>query len=444
MTTELTKEQFIEILLDREVTKKENIALLQAIYSRPGHRAAASQVCKELGYTAAGPCNSLVGWHAKRIKTKFGFIEFSVRDNGKNRYWDLFFDYEGKNYDTPDEDGLFPWILKPNLVMALQETGMTGEFDVTREGQIGEMAVNEHSAWIFQGNPLKYKIDDYINDFARENEAIIWIVKQHKKKIKKGDRAYIWRSGTESGIIASGIITCNPELRVRDSSDRNYWIEEPRDKSRLAVEIKIEKCQTRPPLVLKSELKENNQAKELSILSSPQGTNFEVPKSIETVINEMIRIASGFVADSVFEGYDKQSFQNTNMAGGLEDPNELSAAEAEMLPEGAKRTIIVNVYERNPQAREQCINEHGHICVVCGFDFGMEYGDIGKDYIHVHHKKPLHEIKEGYNVDPINDLVPICPNCHSMTHKVIKINNGNWETAIDELKRRYKDAQSKK
>jgi hypothetical protein len=34
----------------------------------------------------------------------------------------------------------------------------------------------------------------------------------------------------------------------------------------------------------------------------------------------------------------------------------------------------------------------------------------------VHHLKPLSEIKANYEVDPILDLRPVCPNCHAMIH----------------------------
>ena len=37
--------------------------------------------------------------------------------------------------------------------------------------------------------------------------------------------------------------------------------------------------------------------------------------------------------------------------------------------------------------------------------------------IHVHHCKPLSEIQEGYEVDPIKHLIPICPNCHAVIHR---------------------------
>jgi 5-methylcytosine-specific restriction enzyme A len=53
------------------------------------------------------------------------------------------------------------------------------------------------------------------------------------------------------------------------------------------------------------------------------------------------------------------------------------------LPEGALKQITVNAYERNQEARKQCIDEYGYICSVCGFDFEKFYGKIGTEYIHV-------------------------------------------------------------
>jgi len=54
---------------------------------------------------------------------------------------------------------------------------------------------------------------------------------------------------------------------------------------------------------------------------------------------------------------------------------------------------------------------------VCNFDFEKNYGEVGKNFIHVHHLKPLHEITEKYELNPINDLRPVCPNCHAMLHR---------------------------
>ena len=48
--------------------------------------------------------------------------------------------------------------------------------------------------------------------------------------------------------------------------------------------------------------------------------------------------------------------------------------------------------------------------------FEKTYGLEFKDIIEVHHVVPLHQIGESYVVDPINDLIPVCPNCHAAIH----------------------------
>jgi 5-methylcytosine-specific restriction protein A len=93
MATELTKEQFIEILLDKEITKPRDLAVFQAIYSFEGHKAYASQVGRILGIKArlpASPINLQIGRLAKRIAQKYD-VKFTVRKNQKLRFWDLFF-----------------------------------------------------------------------------------------------------------------------------------------------------------------------------------------------------------------------------------------------------------------------------------------------------------------------------------------------------------------
>jgi len=86
------------------------------------------------------------------------------------------------------------------------------------------------------------------------------------------------------------------------------------------------------------------------------------------------------------------------------------------LVEGAVRSITVNAYERNPQARRQCIDAHGTTCCICGFSFGAVYGEVADGYIHVHHLRPLSQVNGEYVVDPVKDLRPVCPNCHAVLH----------------------------
>ena len=48
--------------------------------------------------------------------------------------------------------------------------------------------------------------------------------------------------------------------------------------------------------------------------------------------------------------------------------------------------------------------------------FGRIYGEEFNGKIEVHHIKPLNEIGEEYVVNPITDLIPVCPNCHMVLH----------------------------
>ena len=100
----------------------------------------------------------------------------------------------------------------------------------------------------------------------------------------------------------------------------------------------------------------------------------------------------------------------------------------EKYSEGLKRQVTVNVFERDPRSRRECLAYHGVNCVVCGFNFKVAYGDIGAGFIHVHHLTQLSTIGKEYQVDPIKEMRPVCPNCHAMLH------TQNPPLTIDKLK----------
>lgn len=119
--------------------------------------------------------------------------------------------------------------------------------------------------------------------------------------------------------------------------------------------------------------------------------------------------------DSQYYEYGKlrESFANALFESGILK----SETKQQTYKEGKKVEVEQNRYERNPQARQDCINFYGKACMVCGFDFEKIYGEIGKGFIHVHHIKEISSIGKEYVVDPIKDLRPVCPNCHAMLHQ---------------------------
>ena len=86
------------------------------------------------------------------------------------------------------------------------------------------------------------------------------------------------------------------------------------------------------------------------------------------------------------------------------------------LVEGTSYFVQVSAFERNPIARKKCIAHYGRRCSVCGFSFEEAYGDSASHYIHVHHLKPLASIGTEYVINPIEDLRPVCANCHAVIH----------------------------
>lgn len=91
--------------------------------------------------------------------------------------------------------------------------------------------------------------------------------------------------------------------------------------------------------------------------------------------------------------------------------------------EGSVQQVTVNAYERNPRARKACLAHYGSSCVVCSFDFGKVFGAFAQDFIHIHHLVPLSKIGKSYVVNPVNDLRPVCPNCHAAIHLGGKLRN---------------------
>ena len=100
-----------------------------------------------------------------------------------------------------------------------------------------------------------------------------------------------------------------------------------------------------------------------------------------------------------------------------ESINPLETIETENEVEGKQKKIYTTKYERSYKNREKAIKIHGTRCMVCDFDFEEAYGELGKDFIEVHHTKPLYSLEDEVEINPEEDLVCLCSNCHRMIHR---------------------------
>lgn len=77
--------------------------------------------------------------------------------------------------------------------------------------------------------------------------------------------------------------------------------------------------------------------------------------------------------------------------------------------------------ERNSRLVKEAKKIHGYDCKLCGFNFGKEYGEIGKGFIEAHHLTPISELKGSkILLNPKKDFTVLCSNCHRMIHRCEK------------------------
>jgi len=126
------------------------------------------------------------------------------------------------------------------------------------------------ATWIFNGNPNL--VPNLIGEIEVRPEWN-WDVTHHKRDVKEGDRAYIWVSGSDAGIIASGEVISDPQKR-----DGKY----------LESDLKFDHKFT-GKRILKATLLGDERTKKLSIIRKPRGqANYRVTEEEAEVIEHMI------------------------------------------------------------------------------------------------------------------------------------------------------------
>lgn len=249
------------------------------------------------------------------------------------------------------------------------------------------------NTYLFVWNPEKWNwttLEQSIGQLADTGVASEkWSVASHKS-IRPGDRAFLARVGVNpKGIFAAGFVTTTPFLS-------RHWSGEDRDVFRVMIDFEVLLNPDKEPILTLDILRVGKLANQNW---TPQSSGISIKPEL---VDEL---------EAVW--FDFLNTQNIRV-----NPFMLSQSENEKTySEGTPNQVVLTRYERNPYARKVCIEHYGCSCVICKFDFENKYGEVGKNFIHVHHLTQIAEVGKEYRINPINDLRPVCPNCHAIIHR---------------------------
>ncbi|OAT86061.1 hypothetical protein A6P54_17780 [Bacillus sp. MKU004] len=254
--------------------------------------------------------------------------------------------------------------------------------------------------WLVPANPKEYDLERAFSHF----ETLDW---KRSFNYENGDILFLYVSGSVKKVrykveVIEGLVQTNDTI-----FDQSFWV----DQEKYDQSIGGNKTRVRLVDVVDTDDLSLYQLREYGVKGNIQG-------SMKLTGELRNYIMSFFHKDFSAEVYPE---------------------EVPEMWEGKRKTITVNSYERNPLARKQCMDYYGAECQVCNMNFQDTYGEVGRDFIHVHHITPLHEIGKDNQVNPIEDLIPVCPNCHAMLHRK---ENGLCLT-IEQLKNRLQVKNSR-
>lgn len=212
-----------------------------------------------------------------------------------------------------------------------------------------------------------------------------------RKKLDIGDRVFLIKYKADgNGLVGSG-------FAIAKTFEDKHWDTDNKDSKTANYGFFRLDTLSENPFISSNELKQELKFTQLLDKDAPQGSGTVVPEIICPQL-------------------EQEWFKRTQSAN-PETVEQISRN----LREGKEFHKISKYYERSRDARDACLKEYGYSCKICNFNFYEKYGEIGKNYIHVHHIVPLSEIGGSYIINPKKDLIPICPNCHSMIHSSQKV-----------------------
>ena len=250
-----------------------------------------------------------------------------------------------------------------------------------------EMARTHHANFLLTWNPDSWPWDyihDSISQIADEGFSDDHWSCGDRRDIDIGDRIFLIRLGVEPrGLVASGHVT-SPVFKGP------HWDETRAasgDTSRF-VNVRFDAI-TESPAISIAEL---DQPPLNSVHWHPQISGTQIEDDTAKAVEQLWQTRMTSSTHSQPEG------------------------ESSTVEEGKRLRVVTTAYERSQRARRNCLQHHGYSCACCDILLAEKYGAVAADFIHVHHKVPISSFGESHVIDPVADLIPVCPTCHSIIH----------------------------
>lgn len=250
--------------------------------------------------------------------------------------------------------------------------------------------------WIFQGNPKKFDLDDYL---ARYPELIYWRVPRYQAEVAVGFRAFIWRAGPEAGVVASGTIVEAPTSVTKVAhpealGDDLLYADKPEDYE-ATVGIALDSVRLSPAegMLRRTIVKDDPLLQYGAIITMPRGTVF-------------------FLNDAERE---RVEVLWAGLRGSELEESETSASE------GRLQVLAHRRRERSRYLVDKKLDEfrlvHGSLhCEVCALpERGYYPSALAASVFEVHHTSPLASSTTPRRTT-LADLAVVCASCHRAIH----------------------------
>lgn len=267
-------------------------------------------------------------------------------------------------------------------------------------------------AWVFQGNPKHFDIDDYV---TRYPELIYWRTPRYQSQIAVGDRAIMWRSGSDAGAIAIGVVVEAPApgtaIKYPEALGTDLWRrDEPDlDEPRTGIQLHEIRLTSQERFLPRSVVKADPALADAALITMPNGTVFALNQAQTSAIERLWGLAS---------------LQLSHAPSGAS--------------EGERRLMSHYRRERSSSLRLKKLAEvralHGQcVCALCGIDDNSKYPKhFGERIFEVHHLSPLSTAATPVRTT-LADLAVLCANCHRAVHATAAVEE-NYAALAEHLR----------